>query len=106
MVNPRENEDELTMLRKALEEICEETFNEETFEDMKADEEEFLHPMQRYEIRFSTSKPKKKFLLTVRSNLRLEMMTHRDVKDILQDWINENFEEPFKVKEIFSIESL
>ena len=106
MVNPRENEDELTMLRKALEEIFEETFNEETFEDMKNDEEDFLHPMQRYEIRFSTSKPKKKFLLMVRTPLRLEEMPDKAVKDILQGWINDSFETPYKVKKIFSIENL
>ena len=104
MVNPRENEDELTMLRNTIAVMFGE--EEDILEDMKADDEEFLHPMQKYEIRFSTSKPKKKFLLTARTNLRFEMMTHRDVKDILQDWINENFEEPFKVKEIFSIENL
>ena len=93
MVNPRENEDELTMLRKA-------------FEDMKNDEEEFLHPMQKYEIRFSTSKPRRKFILTVRTSVRLELMTDTVIRTILQEWIDRSFETPYKVREVISVENL
>lgn len=73
-------------------------------EDIYDIEEEFLHPVLPYEIRFSTVKPKKEFILRVRTCLRLAAMSEKTLKNILQEWINETFETPYKVREILSVE--
>lgn len=75
-------------------------------EDAYDIEEEFLSPMQRYEIRFSTSKPKKNFILKSRSSSRLDLMSNNAVKIILQEWIDRTFETPYRVNKVFSVENL
>lgn len=65
---------------------------------------EELHPMPRYEIVFSTVKPRKTFILRIRTRSRLDKLSEKTLKILLQDWINRTFETPYKVRKIFSLE--
>lgn len=66
--------------------------------------EEILHPVLPYQIVFSTVKPRKTFILRIRTCLRLTELSEKTLKYILQEWINETFETPYKVREILSVE--
>jgi len=73
-------------------------------EDIYDFEDEILHPMLRYEIVFTTVKPRKTFILRIRTCLRLAKISEKTLKNVLQDWINRTFETPYKVREILSVE--